>query len=66
MASTEWGQLQCAAGFNLRWLMRAISRLLAKPLSWASILAALTVVRSWIGAALADLRRMTLPLSAAR
>ena len=56
----------CAAGFNLRWLMRAISRLLAKPLSWASILAALTVVRSWIGAALADLRRMTLPLSAAR
>ncbi len=33
----------CAAGFNLRWLMRAIARLLARGLSWASILAALRV-----------------------
>ncbi|MBX3678931.1 MAG: IS5 family transposase [Rhodocyclaceae bacterium] len=51
----------CAAGFNLRWLMRAIARLLAKPLSWVSILAALRITLSWIGAVLADSRRMTLP-----
>ena len=51
---------------NLRWLMRAIARLLAKALSWASILAALTVVLSWIGAAFADSRPMTLPSSVAR
>ena len=56
----------CAAGFNLRWLMRAIARLLAKPLSWVSILAALRITLSWIGAVLADSRRMTLPLAAAR
>ena len=56
----------CAAGFNLRWLMRAIARLLAKELSWASILAALRVVLSWIGATPADSRRTTLPLLAPR
>ena len=56
----------CAAGFNLRWLMRAIARLLAKPLSWVSILAALRITLSWIGAVLADSRRMTLTLAAAR
>jgi len=56
----------CAAGFNLRWLMRAIARLLAKQLSWASILAALRAMLAWIGAALADSCRMTLPLSASR
>ncbi len=56
----------CAAGFNLRWLMRAIARLLAKGLSWASILVALRVMLTRIGATLADTRRMRLPLSAAR
>ena len=56
----------CAAGFNLHWRMRAIARLLAKGLSWDSILAALRAVLSSIWAALADSRPMTPPLPAVR